>query len=112
MKKDPKIFGQYVGGGRYSTETYFPRRTANSSTSNVNKDTNIREYLFGTAEILSGILCVWLLPTPGKYVLGAKMAYDGSMRIYNVVTNIKSLQQDISITELYKTTEKLKVAAE
>jgi hypothetical protein len=111
MTKDPKIFGQYIGGGEYSTNTYFPRRCLHAYGSSADRDANIREYLFGTAEVLSGVLCIWFLPTPNKYVLGGSMAFDGCKRIWNVA-NASWIQKDISISELQRTTERLKVVAD
>lgn len=110
MRKDPKIFGQYIGSGRYSTETYFPRRIMHSYGKNPEKDAKSRDFVLGVSEILSGILCFWLVPPPYKIPLGAYLVEQGFNRAWDA-SNALMLQRDISIMELQKTGNNLKTVA-
>jgi hypothetical protein len=114
MTKDPKIFGQYLGGGKFSTDKYRPKHylmpLAIFPGDTKEEKERIIEYLFGTAQILSGILCVWLLPPcPGSYALGLGLALKGLTRIYDV-TKPLYFQNDISLLELNKVGESIKSA--
>jgi hypothetical protein len=106
IKKDPKIIGQYLGGGKYSTYSRDSHSYLHSNS--YQQKELVTEYLFGTAQILSGILCVWLLPPcPAKWTLGASLAFKGFERIYDV-TKPLLFQQDISIAELQRVGEAIK----
>lgn len=107
IKKDPEIFGQYIGGGQYSNTAKYPRSyKSRTFSSNAEKRA---EYLFGTAEVLSGILCFAVgPPIPSKYVLGVSLVAKGVERIWDVVR--PSLFQDIPAQEFTKVSESLKAA--
>jgi hypothetical protein len=109
IKQDPQIVGQYLGGSKYSTYDY--RRAHLNSNSHRTKEQKevITEYLFGTAQIISALLCVWYLPTPNKYVLGISLATQGVTRIYDV-TKPFFFQDKLPFTELEKAGEVIKAA--
>jgi hypothetical protein len=108
IKKDPHIFGQYAGGGNYSSYSGPPRLSLNYGT-NPERDAKTREFVLGVSEMLTGILCVWLAPIQYK-AIGPWIFYSGYNRALEA-GNALWVQKDISMLEFQKTGEVLKAAA-
>lgn len=103
MTKNPNIVGQYSG------------RTALNSLNAHQRDPELngkrREYLFGVAEIMSGVLCFWYMPPTQKLTLGAPLVFDGGKRIFNAA-NYALIQKEKAILELEKRINQLNSVAE
>jgi len=109
IKKDPQIFGQYLGNGKYSSLTYRPRVSRQYGI-NPEHDAKSRDFILGVTEILSGILCFYFIPPPYKVPLGAYLVDKGYSRAWEA-SNALWLQKDISMLELQKAGEALKSAS-
>jgi hypothetical protein len=90
IKKDPKIYGHYIGNGQYSPP-YISKRSLNSGSTfskmDPERDARIRDVLFGTSEIISGLICFYIGPPPLKYA-SPFMVLEGSTRIWDALNSI------------------------
>jgi hypothetical protein len=104
IKKDPNIIGQYLGNGNYSN--YFAK-SFNSLPykyeygKNPETDAQIREFILGVGEVVSGMFCCWLLPSPPAKRVGAGLVVDGLNRVWDS-GNFLLKQKDIAVIEFEK----------
>jgi hypothetical protein len=109
IKKDPKIFGQYIGNGRYSSLPR-PRKVTLNYGTDPEHDAKARNFVLGVGEILSGLICFWVVPSPYKIPAGVYLVDKGFDRAWEAANDLW-LQKDISLLELQKTGGMLKTAS-
>ncbi|HSX11432.1 MAG TPA: hypothetical protein VLF94_06950, partial [Chlamydiales bacterium] len=108
MKKDPQILGQYIGNGKYSTSSRSFREFSYGKSPE--RDANIRDYLYGVTEVLSGMLCCWLMGPKG-YVIGGSLILDG-LNTARQASNALWIEKEIAMREFKRAENNIKVASE
>lgn len=102
------IYGEY--GGR-PLPKFSGHRWINANYSKPEQDYRKREYLVAVTEVLSGILGVWIIPSPNAKRVSGMVAFDGFKRMWNIYQNAQ-LEQDISLYELQKISDAAKEACQ
>lgn len=75
------------------------------------KDYRRREYLMGLSEILSGLLGVWVIPSPNAKRVSALIAFDGVKRWWGLYQDAR-YERDVSALELQKISDAVQEAVD
>lgn len=100
-----KIHGEYEkrSHSSHSSLSNYPLRSPDL-------EARRREYLLGVTEIISGLMGIWLIPSPTAKRASFSVAFDGGRRIWKIYQDF-TIEQNIALLELKRITDSVEKAA-